>query len=465
MTKQGTLSDNIKTWGRRQLAGMASLRFGRPARKLKIIGVTGSKGKTTTTLLIYHIMRAAGMKVGCISTISAKVGEDNLDTGFHVTSPEPWDMPKYMRKMVDAGVEYLVVEATSMGLQQGRFSGVEFDAAVITNINSDHLDYHVNWENYAEAKFKIVEKVVEDGLVVLNGQHSSTDWIMNRSEQLQKQVFAAWFTRDEAENYQQSFAGMEFDYGGVRFRTRLFGQHMLENVLAAIKISSRYLTKVDIAEALRSFRTPSGRMQILQAEPYTIIVDFAHTPKSLEATLQSVQQLKPVDGRLITVFGCAGDRDPVRREMGFPASKYSKLVILTAEDPRQEPLVQINDQIFSHADAERSVLVDRYGSDDEYRRTNLENMFTKLDRIIENGDVPFVAFDEMSTQSRADAIEFALRYAKSNDVVLITGKGHEQSLCFGDTEFEWSDQRAIDLALKNIASTNSPRQDEGFDVD
>lgn len=447
MTKQDTFADKVKTFGRRTLAHAANIKYGRPAKKLKLIGVTGSKGKTTTTLLIYHILRQNGLAAGCISSISAKVGDQDLDTGFHVTSPEPWELPKYLKQMVDAGIEYVVLEATSNGLQQGRFAGLQFEVAVITNIDSDHLDYHVNWQNYAEAKFKLFELLQSGGLAVINADHQSGGWIRERAQSLETEVYASWFSASEAQNFEQSFAGMNFNYDGVQFVVNAFGLHMLENILAAAKACSRYLGVEAIATALQSYQTPPGRLEVLQTEPFTIIVDFAHTPNSLERSLEAIYELKQLDSRIITVFGCAGDRDPSRRLMGVPAAKFSKLVVLTAEDPRNENLAEINSEIFSHAQPLHAVLLERFGDHSEYENSHFENLFAKIKRVIDNNDVPFIAFDEMSVNARADAISFAMKFARSGDIVFITGKGHEKSLAFFDTEFEWSDQAIVQKAL------------------
>ncbi len=146
------LKNKLHAWQSYQ----ANVKHNFPFRKLKIIGVTGTDGKTTTTQMIYHILKSNGLKVAYLSTISAKIGDQTIDTGLHVTTPDPWDVPKYLKMMVDEGVEYVVMEATSQGLEQNRLWGIQFEAIAIINIKSDHLDYHENWENYALAKYKII---------------------------------------------------------------------------------------------------------------------------------------------------------------------------------------------------------------------------------------------------------------------------------------------------------------------
>ncbi|MBW7953676.1 UDP-N-acetylmuramyl peptide synthase, partial [Candidatus Dojkabacteria bacterium] len=160
---------------------IANLKHGFPARELKVIAVTGTDGKTTTTSMIYHVLKEAGLKVGYISTIEAKIADETLDTGLHVTTPDPWDVPYYLDKMRRKGITHVVLESTSSGLQQNRLFGIKFDAATITNIKTDHLDYHGTWENYAAAKYLVAKKLKEKGLLVLNGDDKkSAEWLKEK---------------------------------------------------------------------------------------------------------------------------------------------------------------------------------------------------------------------------------------------------------------------------------------------
>lgn len=449
MTRQGTISEKVKTKGRKLIAKAVSFRHGNPASKMKVIGVTGTKGKTVTSLMIYHILKQSGLKAGCITTLSAKIEDEDLDTGFHVTSPEPWDLPKYLKMMKRKGIEYVVLETTSNGLQQGRFAGIKFDTAVITNIDSDHLDYHVTWENYAEAKFSLINHLKEGGLAVVNADHESGKWIEDRSKSLSDDVYASWFSKDEVQNFSQSFDGMKFRYMDIDFNLNLIGTHFLENAIAAIKVCTRYMGVEHVARAFESFSLPEGRMEVLQKDPYTVIVDFAHTPASMSRTLESIYELKDLDSRIISVFGCAGDRDVSRRQMGKPAAKYSKLVVLAPEDPRHEDPAEINSEIFSHAEEEGAVMIARFSDHEEYESSNIDDILARVGRVISNQDVPVVAFDGKDTQARYDAIDFAIRAATDGDIVFVTGKGHEKSLCFGDIEHDWSDQLATKEILEN----------------
>ncbi|MEI7579679.1 MAG: UDP-N-acetylmuramyl-tripeptide synthetase [bacterium] len=424
---------------------LANLKYRFPGRQLKLIAVTGTDGKTTTTSLIYHILQNSGHKTAFLSTVTAKIAEKEIDTGLHVTTPDPWMVPKYLRQIVDEGIEYAVIEATSNGLQQNRLWGLQFMAAVITNIGYDHLDFHGNWENYARAKFALTKKIVKDGLLVLNLDHEkSVNWLQKRLKNKQQRFQIKWFSKEQAQNIAADLNGISFDYNGQKFFVSLIGAYNLENVLAAIDITNKFLKLSEIALALKTFPSPLGRMQVMSKSP-TVIVDFAHTPQALTAALQAIISIKSKRSRVITLFGCAGKRDKGRRAMGAISAELSDITILTAEDPRDETLQSINDEIFTYAKTKHAVLLKRWKNHQEYLAANVPLLQEQIVKTLYNQEKPFFAFDEDSIQSRADAIDFALKIARPEDIVDLTGKGHERSLSFGteEQEFPWSDQDAV----------------------
>lgn len=433
---------------------LANIYYLFPSRKLKIIGVTGTDGKTTTVAMIYHVLKVAKVKVGMISTIEVLIGNKSYDSGFHVTTPEPWQLPKYLHLMRKEGVKFVIIEATSNGLEQNRLFGIKFDSSVITNIKEDHLDYHHTWENYAEAKFRLLQQTKDHGLAVMNLDDSkAAKWLQRESRILPQTLYAKWVTKKSLQNKQLTREGIKFDYKGVNFRVPILGDYNFENVLQVIGVCERYLDLENIREALLSFNSPEGRMQLMQVEPFVVIVDFAHTPEALRKALQSVEKLKHAKkNRIITVFGCAGQRDKGRRRMGEISAQYSDITILTAEDPRDEELGDINNEVFSYAEKKNGVLVERFTNHDAYGIRDLKDIKAKVALVVKNQDKPFLAFDENSIRSREDAIELALRLANSDDIVFITGKGHEKSMAFGKQlkEYAWSDQKVVNRKLKKV---------------
>ncbi|HKC04829.1 MAG TPA: Mur ligase family protein [Patescibacteria group bacterium] len=280
---------------RQKLGELASEFFGFPSRKLKIIGVTGTKGKTTTSHLIYHILSGAGKKVGLISSNMAKIGEREKSTGFHITSPDVISLHKFLKEMVDEGCQYAVLEVSSHGIDQKRIAGVEFEIAVLTNIAPEHLDYHKTFAEYKRVKMSFVNS-------------AKTKVISPKSAKLD--ILPGEFNNINAET--------------------------------AIQVASKLgISEKDSLRSLTSFVLPQGRLEeIKNNEGFKIFIDFAHTPGSLEAVLTHLRTI--TKGNLIVVFGCAGERDrKKRRKMGKISGDLADLSIFTAEDPRSENITDI----------------------------------------------------------------------------------------------------------------------------
>jgi UDP-N-acetylmuramoyl-L-alanyl-D-glutamate--2,6-diaminopimelate ligase len=431
----------------------ANVKYNFPAKKLKIIGITGTDGKTTCTSMLYHIFNQSNQKIGYISTIEAKIGNKVLDTGLHVTTPEPWEVPKYLQMMLDENIEYVILESTSNGLHQNRLWGINFDSVAITNIRYDHLDYHKTWENYADAKFSIIQKLASGGLAVINkDDQKSYSYIKTKLQKSILDIKINEFSKNDLKILQQDISGYEFIYKDQIYKFPLLGEYNLENALTVINIALKYLDAKQIAKSLETYKPPKGRMDLIMTEPFAVIVDFAHTPGALQNALMAVNMYKSDNNKLITVFGCAGKRDVSRRKMGEVSAQLSDITILTAEDPRDEQLRDINDEILQHAKAKNGVLLQRFANSREFTNINFDQLDKLLDQNKHANQKPFFAFDENSTNSRQDAIELALKLAKKGDIVFITGKAHEQSLAFGkdETEYPWSDHDQIARILKRI---------------
>lgn len=392
----------VKTFFHFPLAFLAVLFYRFPAKNLKVIGVTGTDGKTTTATLIYHLLVKSGKKVALISTVSARVGLKQISTGFHVTSPHPWKLQRLLREIADQGYQYLVLEATSHGLDQHRLFGVNFLAGVITNVTPEHLDYHQTYQNYLEAKARLFRGVK---MAVLNRDDRSFGFL--KSVISQKAKIITYGIENKADFTPQTF----------EFNCPLPGEYNQYNCLAAIGMATLLgLSRPKIRKAIATFGGLAGRMEkIDEGQAFEVFVDFAHTPNALENVLKTLKKKKK--GRLMVVFGCAGERDQGKRPaMGEIASRLAEVVVLTAEDPRTEETSQIINQIVKGCQKAGGV----------------------------EGKTLFRIPD------RKKAIEFVMKKAKEGDRVVICGKGHEKTMCFGRVEYPWSDQKETRKALRKI---------------
>jgi len=384
---------------------LANLLYNFPSRKLTVIGVTGTDGKTTTVHLIHHILCLSGLKADLISTVSAP--------GLHTTTPDSLVLQRLIRKMVDRGTKYLVLEATSHGLDQHRLWGIRFRVGVITNVTHEHLDYHRTYENYLAAKAKLFCGV---GTAILNRDDQSFGNLKLKISRACCSAIENSKVVTYGINHQADFTPQNF-----HFQTSLPGEYNQYNCLAAIATASAVGVPAEkIRKAVASFKGVIGRMEeISEGQNFRFIVDFAHTPNGLENVLRTLNlQLithNRKTGKLIVVFGCAGLRDARKRPMmGEIAGRLADVAILTAEDPRTENVNDIIEQIAAGC-----------------RKA---------------GGVEGKTF--FRVPDRREAIKFAVGLAKKGDIVVICGKGHERSMCFGTTEIPWSDQEEVRKALK-----------------
>lgn len=376
----------------------AAFIFSFPSNKIKVIGVTGTDGKTTTVHMIYEVLRASGQKVSMISSVGAAIGAKTYDTGFHVTTPSSFQIQKYLRKAVDAGHKYFVLETTSHGLDQNRLSYVNFQIGVLTNITHDHLDYHGTWENYAASKAKLFKNVAYS---ILNfDNRKSFSFLKNKAA---GQVISYGIKN-----------GADVNIKNFPLKLKIGGDYNVENALAAGAAAQTLgISKAKITKALAKFLPVKGRKEEVNlGQNFKVVIDFAHTPNALSQALMTLK--RETSGRLIAVFGAAGERDKVKRPiMGSVADKNTDIIFLTAEDPRSEKTQDICAQI------EKGIK----------GKTKNKTLF-----IIED---------------RKEAITSAINLAGENDTVGIFGKGHEKSMAYGSKETPWNELKVVSAAISS----------------
>lgn len=376
---------------------VANLRYGFPSRKLKVIGVTGTDGKTTTVNMIYQILKDAGKKVSMISTVGAKIGDNHYPVGFHVTSPSPFAIQRFFNQALKEGAEYMVLEITSHALDQYRSLGVKIDIGVITNVTNEHLDYHKSFDNYLKTKLKLLKGV---RVSILNRD--------NNFSLTAKGVNSKLVTFGLSKN-------ADFNPQKLPLRLKLLGEYNLMNALAAaaVGVNLDIPTKI-IRESLSNFAGVKGRMEEVENNlGIKIIIDFAHTPNGLWQALKALKQEN--SGKIISLIGAEGYRDQGKRAMmGEISVKNADITIITSVDPRGL-IEEINQEMLRGAETAGGKL----------------------------GETVFIEND------RQRAIELGVKMAKKGDLVALFGKGHEQSMNIdGKKETDWSDFRAVEEVLK-----------------
>jgi len=375
-------------------AVLATIFFRFPTKNLFVIGVTGTDGKTTTVHLITHILKAAGKKTAMISTVSAP--------GFHVTTPDSWQLQRFLRKAVDEKKEYVILEATSHGLDQHRLFGCNFKMGVITNVTYEHLDYHGTWKNYLKAKARLFNGVK---WAILNRDDASYRYLDTEILRYRDIKIITYGIKKKADLTPETF----------KFKTNLLGEFNLYNCLAAIS-AAKILGIPDkkIRQSLLSFEPVSGRLEeIDEGQDFKIFIDFAHTPNAFRQILPALKKI--TQGKIIHVFGCTGDRERTKRPiMGEISAKFSDKIILTHEDTYSE---------------------------------DPKKIIAEIEPGVEKGG-KILAKNYWKIEDRREAIKKAIEMAEKGDIVLVTGVGHQNSLNIGGKEISWSDQREVRKILE-----------------
>ncbi len=415
---------------RKALAKLAAKFYGYPSTKLRVVGITGTKGKTTTSYLTRSILSAAGHRTGLIGTIDYRIGDRIIPAPN--TTPESIDLQEFLAAMVEQGAAYCVMEVSSHALALGRTDECVFEAAAFTNLAPEHLDFHESLDEYFEAKLKLFAGLGPEKTAVVNRDDVRSDELMRRTR-------ATIITYGRSEGADVRVAGtVGHDSTGLRFTaatpigeirldSRLVGSYNVQNILAAVGLGVALGCARDaIAEGIRSMPAVPGRMEpIDEGQPFSVVVDYAHTDESLAAVLRAVEDVGK--GRIITVFGCGGDRDRSKRpRMGAAALAGSDLVSVTSDNPRTEDPLAILAEIEAGM---REAGVRAKGLGDLGRAPS--------------GKKPYLVIAD-----RAEAIRTAIEAAHAGDVVVLAGKGHEDYQIVGDTKHHFDDREEARNALR-----------------
>ncbi|OGZ79444.1 MAG: hypothetical protein A2360_02410, partial [Candidatus Staskawiczbacteria bacterium RIFOXYB1_FULL_32_11] len=397
-----------------KLALLGALIYGFPSRKLIIIGVTGTSGKSTTVDLITKILERSGEKVASISTIRFKIANKEWKNNLKMTMPGRFKIQKFLRQAVNAGCKYVVLEVASEGVKQSRHKFIKFDSAVFTNLSPEHIESHGGFEKYRKAKLKFFKAVKNKHFINIDDENAKY-FIEIKAKEIIK------FSLGDVKNLKVDESGSSFQLQDTKFQIQLMGQFNVYNALCAICVANSYGVSLDVCkDALEKAKGIEGRMEVVVKNPFTVIVDYAHTPEQLENVYKTLNP-RPLtlDPKLICVLGsCGGGRDKWKRPvLGELASKYCNEIIVTNEDPYDENPEQIIDKVIMGI-------------------TNHKSQITNYKKILD----------------RKEAIKTALKLAKVNDTVIITGKGSEPLMCLANgKKIAWSDKEIVKQEMGEFA--------------
>ena len=363
--------------------------YGDPSRKLKLVGVTGTNGKTTIATLLYNMFRKFGHKCGLLSTVCNYIEDEPIPTDH--TTPDPIELNSLLARMVDAGCEYAFMECSSHAIAQKRIGGLRFEGGLFTNLTRDHLDYHKTFENYRDAKKAFFDGLEKDAFAITNADDKNGLFMVQNTKAQVKTYSTRTMADFKAKIIECHFEGMYLDINGKEVGVQFIGKFNVSNLLAVYGAAVMLGKKPeDILVILSTLKSVNGRLEPIRSpEGYTAIVDYAHTPDALENVLNAIHEVLDGKGKVITVCGAGGNRDKGKRPlMAQEAVKQSDMVIITSDNPRFEEPQDIIDDMLAGLD------------------------IRQMKKVV-------------SIVDRREAIRTACMMAEKGDVILIAGKGHE----------------------------------------
>ncbi|WP_353147950.1 UDP-N-acetylmuramoyl-L-alanyl-D-glutamate--2,6-diaminopimelate ligase [Chryseobacterium sp.] len=394
------------------LGHLASNFFGNPSQKLKLIGVTGTNGKTSVSTLLFDVFRNLGYDAALLSTVEIRIG-DEIIPATH-TTPDVITINRILAEAVEKGCEFAFMEVSSHGIAQNRIEGLHFKIAGFTNLTHDHLDYHKTFDEYLKTKKRFFDGL-EDTAIAITNTDDKNGPVMLQNTKAKKKSYALKTMADyHGKLLEVDFNGMLLNFNGKEFWTTLTGKFNVYNLLLVFGIAEELGFEQDeILQAISKLKRVSGRFETFKSDGgIFFIVDYAHTPDALENILDSINDIRTKNERLITVFGCGGDRDHSKRpEMGNIATKKSTLAIITSDNPRTEDPAQIIKEIEAGVEPQN---------------------FSKYTSI----------------PDRKEAIKMAIKFAEPKDIVLVAGKGHETYQEINGVKHHFDDKEVINELWK-----------------
>ncbi|WP_209388700.1 UDP-N-acetylmuramoyl-L-alanyl-D-glutamate--2,6-diaminopimelate ligase [Chryseobacterium sp. RR2-3-20] len=394
------------------LGHLASNFYGNPSEKLKLIGVTGTNGKTSVSTLLFDVFKNLGHHSALLSTVEIRIGDEKIPATH--TTPDVITINQILAKAVEEGCEFAFMEVSSHGISQNRIEGLHFKIAGFTNLTHDHLDYHKTFDEYLKTKKRFFDELNDEAIAITNVDDKNGN-VMLQNTKAKKRSYALKTMADyHGKLLEVDFNGMLLNFNGKEFWTTLTGKFNVYNLLLVFGIASELGFEQDeILQAISTLKRVNGRFETFKSDGgIFFVVDYAHTPDALENVLDSINEIRTKNERLITVFGCGGDRDHSKRpEMGNIATKKSTLAILTSDNPRTEDPNAIIKEIEAGVEPQN---------------------FSKYTSI----------------PDRREAIKMAIKFAEPKDIIVVAGKGHETYQEINGVKHHFDDKEVINELWK-----------------
>ena len=396
------------------LAIMAANFYNNPSKKIPLVGVTGTNGKTTITSLLYQLFKKAGYKVGLLSTV--KIMVDEIEFKATHTTPDSLTINYYLDKMIEAGVDYCFMEVSSHGIHQKRTAGLTFFGGVFTNLSHDHLDYHETFSAYRDVKKSFFDSLPKSAFALTNIDDKNGHFMLQNTRAKKKTYALTTIADYKAKVLEKQFSGSLLKINEIEVWTKLIGQFNASNLVAIFAVAELLgIEKLEILTTISQLENVSGRFEsIISDDGITAIVDYAHTPDALKNVLETINDIRKGSEKLIAVVGCGGDRDKAKRpKMAHIASQLSDQSILTSDNPRTENPQTIIDEMEMGITSEN------------YKKT-------------------------LSILDRRQAIKTACKFSERGDIILIAGKGHENYQEINGVRSHFDDLEEVKICFNQL---------------
>lgn len=417
----------------------------------KIIGVSGTFGKTTVVQTISHILRSSGFSVAHISSFSYCVDSQHEDNNVSANTVNKSVFKEFMNKAKSKNVDFIIVEITSKNFFNGVYNGIMFDIGILTNIFLPNK-YYSGWDQYAENALNVVKKIKPEGLLIANGEEQAKVlWLLEKSNDINHNIYTYWVNPFSLESFEGSIKGTSLTYESVEYRSNLLGEVNLSNLYFAIRACLEYMSPEKIASALGSINLVKGNLEVLNFNPL-VIIDSSYHPESILRVVKNLENYKQPTSKLISILGLSGHLPQESIKDFGEIIKLNDVSIFSALDPIYNNVSDINSRLQQEGEKFNSRLIERISSTDEYEMINKDNMRRRIAGVLSNSDKTMIAMDAQDYTSRLDAITLAFELANPEDIIFIPGKGITKTLNFGDVEYEWFEEEAVKIAFQGPSS-------------
>lgn len=421
--------------------------LGASKKRPKIIGVAGTFGKSTVIQTISHVLRSSGFLVAHISSFSYCVDgihQDNNVIANTLTKPV---FKEFIKKARSKNVDFIIIEMTAKNFKQGVYNGITLDVGIITNIFLPNK-YYADWETYAENALNMIRKINPEGLLIANGEdQAKVLWLLEKSTDINHNIYAYWVHTSSLDEFSTRREGINIKYHSVEYSSNLITEINVVNLYIAVRACIEFTTIENIIKALVCVPAAKGALEVLNTNPL-VIIDSSYHPETIIKLLNYFGRIKETSSKLISIIGFHNQLPKESITKFGEIISGSDLSIIAALDPENELVFELNSQIIKEGEKSRCRLVERISSTEEFEMLNKNNMRRRIEGILSNSEKTMIAMDANDYTSRLDAIRLAVKLANPGDIIYIPGKGTSKALNFGDLEYEWSDEEAYMIALK-----------------